>query len=323
MPGYGRNSFVGWGQESPWGTATTPTKFAELISEGIETVRDREPRPVVRDLDVREGHYYDRLFGARGPFAIELNYAGLLRLFEHLLGDSSIATVETEAGLRWTHTGTLKDTVMSGKGLSLHVNKDVDNGSTPQHRVTGYKINRATFTFDPARNAQVEFDGAGKDVSLIAASTPTFPSASLYVAGHQCAVEIDDVARAVDSLELTVDNGLDLEKRVLGSKNIAEPIRSDTRRSVTGQLVMDAAQADWSKLDAGTLFKLEILNQGPTLAAGNYRLDFTLLKCMVTGNPFVVGGPGIVKATVPFVAQKPTAGELLTLVTVNNESAVA
>jgi hypothetical protein len=321
--GFGRNSFVGWAQESPWGTAVAASKFAELISEGIETVRDREPRPVVRDLDVREGNYYDRLFGARGQFAIELNYGGMLRLFEHLFGDGSPATVETEAGLRWTHTFTLKDTIMSGKGLSLHVNKDVDNGSTPQHRVVGYKINSANFSFDPTRNAQVEFDGAGKDVSIIAAVSATFPSIATYVAGHQCAVEIDDVARAVDTVELTVDNGLDLDKRVLGSKNIAEPIRSDTRRSVVGTLVMDAAQADWSKLDAGTLFKLEVLNTGPALAAGNYRLDITALKCMVTGNPFVIGGPGIVKSNLPFVVQKPTAGEMLSLVVVNNEAVVA
>ena len=321
--GFGRNSFVGWAEEASWGTAVAATKFAELISEGIETVRDRQPRPVVRDLDEREGNTYDALFGARGPFAVELNYAGLLRLFEHLFGDASVSSVLLETAISWTHTITLKNTIMSGKGLSLHVNRDVDAGSTPQLRAVGYKINGATFSFAPDRNGQVEFDGAAKDASIIAAASPTFPSTSVYVAGHQLAVEIDDVARAVDSVELTLDNGLDLEKRVVGSKNIGEPIRSDTRRSITGTLTMDALQADWSKLDAGTLFKLELLHTGPALGANAYRMDFTLLKCLVTGNPFTVGGPGILKSTVPFKALKPTAGELLSLVVVNNESVVA
>lgn len=324
MPGgFGRNSFVGWIEESPWGAGGAPSKYAELISEGIETVRDRVARPVVRDLDEREGNLYDALFGVRGPFAIELNYAGLLRLFEHLLGDASISTVVTEASLRWTHTGVLKDSLMSGKGLALHINRDVDAGSTPQLRAIGYKLNSATFSFDPARNGQVEFDGAGKDAAIQAVSTPTFPAIANYVAGHQLVVEIDDIVRAVDTVELTIDNGMDLEKRVLGSKNIAEPIRSDTRRAVTGTLTMDAVQADWSKLDAGTLFKLELLHTGPTLGAGTYRMDFTMLKCLVTGNPFLVTGPGVVKSTLPFKALKPTAGELLSLVVVNNESAVA
>jgi hypothetical protein len=321
--GFGRNSFVGWAQESPWGTAAAASKFAELVSENIETVRQRDARPVVRDLDEREGNLYDTLFGVRGPFTIELNYGGMLRLFEHLFGDSSVSSVETETGVRWTHTITLKDTLMSGKGLSLHVNRDTDAGSTPQLRAVGYKLNSAAFSFAPDRNGQVEFDGAGKESSLIAVVSPTFPSTATYVAGHQCAVEIDDVARAVDEITLTVDNGMDLEKRVVGSKNIAEPVRSETRRSITGELTMDALQADWSKLDAGTLFKLEVLHTGPTLGGGTYRMDFTLLKCLVTGNPFTVQNPGIVKSVVPFKALKPTAGELLSLVVVNNENAVA
>jgi tail tube protein len=323
MPqGFGRNSFVGWDQETTWGTPVAAAKFAELVSEGIETVRDRVARPVVRDLDEREANLYDALFGARGPFAIELNYAGLLRLFEHLFGDSSVSTVVTEASVRWTHTITLKDTLMSGKGLSLHVNRDVDAGSTPQLRVAGYKLNRATFSFAPDRNGQVEFEGAGKDAALIASVSPTFPSTASYVAGHQLIVEIDDVARPVDSIELTLDNGMDLEKRIVGSKNIDQPVRSDTRRSISGTLTMDALQADWSKLDAGTLFKLELLHTGPTLGAGTFRMDFTALKCLVTGNPFTISGPGIVKSVLPFKALKPTAGELLSLVIVNNESAV-
>jgi len=324
MPGgFGRNSFVGWAQETPWGTGVAASKFAELISEGIETVRDRVARPVVRDLDEREGNLYDRLFGARGPFSIELNYGGLLRLFEHLFGDSSVSTVLLETAISWTHTITLKDTIMSGKGLSLHVNRDVDAGSTPQLRAVGYKINQATFSFNPEQNGRVEFDGAAKDASIIAAVSPTFPSVTTYVAGHQLTVEIDDVVRPVDSVELTVNNGLDLEKRVVGSKQIAEPIRSDTRRAISGTLTMDAVQADWSKLDAGTLFKLELLHTGPALGANFNRMDFTALKCLVTGNPFVVTGPGVVKSTIPFKVLKPTAGEMLSLVVINNESAVA
>jgi hypothetical protein len=59
------------------------------------------------------------------------------------------------------------------------------------------------------------------------------------------------------------------------------------------------------------------------LGAGNFRMDFTALKCLVTGNPFTVQGPGVVKSTIPFTVVKPTAGEMLTLVVVNDESTVA
>jgi hypothetical protein len=323
MPqGFGRNSYVGWDQETTWGTGVAAAKFAELVSESVETIRDRQARQVVRDRDEREGNMYDALFGVKGPFAVEANYQGMLRLFEHLFGDASGSSVATEPGVRNTHTFVVKDTPMTGKGLSLHINRDVDAGSTPQLRAVGYKLNSAKFSGAPDRNMQIEFEGAGKDASIIAAVSPTFPSNATYVAGHQASIEFDDVVRKVDAVEINFDGALDLEKRVMGSKNIDEPIASDTRRLITGTVTVDALQADWSKLDAGTLFKLEWLHTGPVLGAGNYRMDLTALKCLVTGNPFIVKGPGIVKAEIPFKALKPTSGELLTLVVVNGESAI-
>jgi len=324
MPGgFGRNSHVGWGLENPWGTPVAGTKWAELVSEKMETIRNRVPRPVVRGLNPREGNLYDALFGAKGSFEIEANYGGMTRLLEHLFGDSSDTVTVVEGGIRWKHTYVQAPTIMSGKGLTLRVNRDVDNGSTPELVVAGFKVNSMKFTMQPDQNMRVEVEGAGKDASLAAASTPAFPAAANYVAGHQFSCEFDDVVRKVDQVELMIDNKLDLEKRVLGSKTIDEPIRSSERPDISGTITMDAIQADWSKLDAGTLFKLELLHTGPTLGAGTYRWDFTLLKCLVTGNPFIVENPGVVKATVPFIALEPTSGQIIQLDITNGESAVA
>lgn len=324
MPGgFGYESFVGWGEESAWGTPVVPAKYAELISESMNEIRDRQPRPVARGLDVREGNFYDRLFGASGSFDIEMNYIGLLRLLEHAFGDASGVTTVGEAAIRWIHTFSPKKTLMSGKGLSLHINKDVDNGATPQVRYAGFKVNALTFAFTPDNNARLSVAGAAKDFASIAVSTPTFPAAAQYVAGHQTTVEIDDVAREVDAVEITMDNGMNLEKRVLGSKNIAEPIRGDTRRSVRGSLTMDAVAADLAKLDAGTLFKLEVICTGPTLGAANFKLQLVALKCLVTGAPFHVTTPGRMKSTLDFIAEEPTSGELFQAIVDNNESAIA
>jgi hypothetical protein len=265
---------------------------------------------------------YDAFFGGKGSFVVELNYGGMTRLFEHLFGDSSDTITNPEPSVRWTHTYAQAATVMSGKGLTLRLNRDTDPGSTPELVVAGFKVSSAKFTFQPDQNARVEIEGAGKDASLGAVSSPAFPVAANYVAGHQLSCEFDDVVRKVDQIELMYDNKLDLEKRVLGSKNIDEPIRSAEMVEVTGTITMDAVQADWSKLDAGTLFKLEALHTGPVLGGGNYRFDFTLLKCLVTGNPFIVENRGIVKSTMPFMALEPTSGQIITLAITNGESAV-
>ena len=325
MPGgYGRNTFIGWAEESAWGTPVAASKFGEIISSSMEAIRRRVPRESVRGLDDREANFYDELFGAAGSFVIGANYIGLLRLLEHAMGDGSDAITQPDVGVRWVHTFTLKDTLMAGKGLSLHVNDDVDNGGTPQRRYAGFKVNGLKFSYDPLRNTTIEVSGAAKDFASIAAVSPTLPGLSTYVAGHQTVIEIDDVVRKCDMVEVELDNGMDLEKRILGSKNIDEPIRGDSRRRVFGTIKMDAAAADLAKFDAGTYFKLEVLATGATLGTGNYALQLVLAKCRLDGDPYSsIDGPGVRKTEVPFVADLPTSGERLQVIVHNNESAVA
>ena len=326
MPGFGRNSHVGWVEESAWGTPVTPpTKFAELLSASPNLIYQREPRPVLRGLDPREGNFYDAKQGGEPTFAVEANYEGLLKLFEHLFGDSSGATSNPDVDTRYEHLFTLKDTIMSGKGLSLYVNTDVDPGGNEEIQLAGFKINSLRMSGDPTRNLQLEFSGAIKSSLDTTASTPTFPGIANYVAGHQLVCEIDDTARLIDSFELTIDNGLDIDKRVHGSKNIGEPIRGDglPARTVSGTITMDAVLADLTKFRAGTLHKLEFLHTGAVLESDFYRFDVVMAKILVTDNPYTVTAPGVIKSTFPFRALLPTSGELITATFSNTESTIA
>ncbi len=325
MPkGFGRNSFWGWAQETTWGTPVAASKFAEVVADDLRAIRRRARRPTLRSRDAnREDMMYDEFFAGQGGLTGILNYAGMLRLFEHTFGDASVTTAVLEASVRFSHTFIFKDTQMDGKGLTMYCHKDVETGGLPLVRVPGFKINRMIMSFSPERDAQIQIEGGGKDADKVATVTPTFPARTTYVAGHQALVEIDDVARKVDRVEITIDNMLDLEKRVLGDKSPDEPIPGDEQRVISGVIECDAQEADLTKYLAGTLFKLEVLHTGPVLGAGNYRLDLTALKCLIDENPFNVRTPGVVKSTIPFICQVPNSGELLTVAFNNNESAVA
>jgi len=324
MPGgYGRKSFVGWDQEGTWGTGVAATKFAELINESMDIIRERVPRPVVRGLfAAREGNTYDAKFGAGGKFVIEGNFIGLLRLLEHAFGDASGSTAATEPGVRYTHTFNLKETPMTGKGLSLHINTDVDNGGTPQRRYNGFKIDSLKFSYDPRRNVQIEVGGAAKDHTDIAAVSATFPASAQYIAGHQTVLEIDDVATKFDSVDLTLNLALDLDKRIMGSKFIDEPVR-DGQISIDGELNKDAAASDMTKFRDGTLFKVELISTGATLGAGTYKQTLIGLKAEAVGDPYKVTTPGLMKSRIPFRLLEPTAGETLQILIENNEAAIA
>lgn len=319
--GAGRNAHFGWVQESTWGTPVTPpTKFAEIVTENLRGLRQSDPVPRIRTIDVREGSTYDAKDGAAGPVGLEVNFEGMLRLFEHAFG--AVVTANPDPGTRWTHTFSLASgELMPGKGLTLYKWADVGAGYSMQ--VAGAKVRSLKLSVEPRRNVLAEFDFVGKDFAFVAETAPTMPSLSRYSAGHQVTVEIDDAVRKVDRLELTINESIDDDKRVLGQKTIDEPVRSDTLREVSGLIEMDAASADWDKLRARTLFKLEALCQGAVLGTGFYRFDLTALKCLVLEDPVQVTGPGIVKSRVPFRVLLPTSGSMLDAVFHNGEAAVA
>jgi len=325
--GYGRNAQVGWVQETTWGTPVTPpTKFAEVVTADPGIMYDRKPRQVLRGLDPVEGNLVATLEGAQPTFTIEAFYDGMLRLFEHLFGDASGVTAVQEAVVRWGHTFTPKATVMTGKGLTLYINTDTDDGGNESVQVSGVKLNSLVIKGQPEQAVQLTFSGAGKASVDVVETAPTFSARPNLVGYDQLTCEIDDVVRKIDGYELTFDNGLDLGKRVMGSKNIDQPIRGGDNppRKITGTLTMDAVLADLTKLRAGTFFKIELLHTGPALGNLTYGMDITMTKCRVTGQPYSVDQAGILKSELAFEACAPSAGgDAITLLIRNNESVIA
>lgn len=316
----GRDSHIGWAEESAWGTTTVPSKWSELVGESLLGLRTRTPRPIFNGLDPLDDELYDELFGGAGSFTIEALYEGQLRLLEHILGVVNTTPDTPEAGAN-THVFTPAiGELHAGIGLSVSVHK----GLTQSLRLIGGKVRSATFSFDPTRNTQIALDFVGKDVEEVAETSPTFIANSLLVAGHQTAVEIDDTPRVTDTVEITFDNVLDDAGRELGSKNIREPVRAE-KRAVTGTITFDAADADMDKFLAGTNFKLAVIGTGGIIGATatNYGYTLELPAAQITDDPVTVQGPGIVKSTAPFRALKVGAGNVMNLTVISAEAAVA
>ncbi len=318
--GAGRNSYFGWVQESAWGTPVTPpTKWCEIVSEGMQSINDQEARPVIRALHKREGNLYDKKKGGGGTVAMELNFEGMLRLLEHLTGTSPTPTTD---GTRREYDFTMPaGELMAGKGLTGYMFKD----QTQEEQYAGMKIRSAKFSFDPLRNSQVELDFVAKNVAQVGVTAPTFPGIANYCGGNILTCKLDTVARQIDSAELTINNALDDDKRVVGSKNVAEPVRKDLV-SVEGSMTVDAVQQDLTDWLAGTLHKIELLHTGPVLETSTYKFNFQMDKCRLKSDPIPqVGGPGIVKAKLDFEALLPIAGlaGLCHIIVSGTETAIA
>jgi len=320
--GFGRNSHVGWVQETTWGTLITPpTKFAEMVSEAVKSIRKREARPVVNNIDDPDDSMYDALFKTEGEFTIELSYIGLLRLWEHLFGDGQSAGASQDTGARFIYTLVPKDWPVSGKGLTLYVRNDVD----PERQYPGCKITGVTISITPDKRVLATFRVVGKgDVNVVSANTPTFPAYAQLAGGNQTVVKIDTVARDCESVEIIYNNSVDGERRGVGAKTILEPIQGSDRRMVSGTLTLAvAAGADLTKYTAGTLFRLDVEMTGAVLGTANWNTNLSFLKCLITDDPYHVENAGVVKSVIPFKALKPVGGAVVTVVINTSESTIA
>ena len=298
---FGYNAAIGWGDESVWGTAVAVTKFSEVISMDIKNSVERQESPSTRGLSERRRQDYLKSWS--GSFEVEYVYAGLEKLFDHLMGSNGTVVLGGSATGK-THTFTLADALPTG--LTFEAFRG-DSVAAMTNKYAGGKITSATFTFSPNDPVKITWNIAGKGETFVNGTAITYPDYSgiLLAKGHQVTCEFGDSTEVIDSIELTVENGLDVGKRVLGSQNLDEPKRSE-RRKITGTLTSDwADKVNYLKFLNGTSTKLEIICTGPSMGNDNadpLRLHFTMPAVIFDGETPAISGPGIVKQTMPFFA---------------------
>ncbi len=298
---FGYNAAIGWGVEGVWGTTVVPAKFAEVISMDIKKTVERQESPSTRGLSERRRQ--DFLKTIAGSFETEFIYTGMERLLRDLFGASTSAVIPASAnGFR--HKYTLADALLPG--MSYEANRG-DDAALQTSRFAGCKMQSATFTYGPNDPLKVTWNIVGKEETQVSETTVVYPDyTGIQLAkGHQITCEFDDSVVAIDSFEFTIENGLDAGKRVMGSQNIDEPVRSE-RRKITGTLTLDwADKVNYLKFINGTATKLEIIATGSDM--GNDNSDPLALKMIFPSVRFdgetpAISGPGIVKQTMPFFA---------------------
>jgi hypothetical protein len=309
---FGYDSSVGFGEESTWGTTVARTKFMEFITESMKGAVELQVAPSVRSLSERR--LQDFLISATGAIEMEGIFEGLEKLWKHLFG----AVATTNPGTNtYNHQFTLTNALPPGLSVEVYKGDDANleaAGADTAHLYGGCKIASVTIAFKPNDPLRLTWNITAQKETLVAKTTVTFPdlSGALLIKGHHVLCERADVAYTIDEAELTIDNGLNLTKRVLGSQYIAQPVRN-VRRKISGKII-----ADWSDKTryndlltsagaaAGTLFKLELLATGATIPGSSptaaYKFNLTLPNCKLEGETPTVQNAGILKQPLPFRA---------------------
>lgn len=223
------NAWVGWSEESTFGTPVTATKFAELKSEALKWERKRNVVPLL-------GHASQRRtvagkINVGGSIVSPFLWEGFEQWLKHAFG--SVGTTGPSGGL-YTHTFSLAAALPTG--LTVEVNRDdaaiSGNGA---FQYSGCKVSKLTLTQEMEQPLMMEVEIIGKDRAMIAATSKTFPTYDALDYAQVTVAKIDPGGGAeydlpIKSLKVVIDNGLFDDGYRLGSASRAFIGRGSQRK---------------------------------------------------------------------------------------------
>jgi hypothetical protein len=281
---------IGFADEVTPGTAVTPTLFLPFVDEGIEGDRPRVESDAIQAgrRVVTSNMWNGGNHSFAGPIGLELYDRGLVKLFKHMFGN----VVTTGAG-PYNHTVTPGD--LDGKSLTVQVGRPGVAGTVHPFTYAGVKITEWEIAVSAGEIATL-----GLDVIAMTETTATALAASTPVAGlkpvkfNHGAITIGGTAFKVKSATLKGSNGLDDDRRFIGTQTIDEPLEAELRE-YSGTLELEFVDlTHHARFVAGSEHAMVL-----AFTIGAHSMTITTNIRYDGSNP-TVGGKGILSQSLPF-----------------------
>lgn len=302
--------------ETTWGTFVAPTRFYPLISESLTEEIDRlESEGIIAGARVlRSEQWAAGNVDVGGDIQTELYQQGMGALLKACFG----AVATTGAG-PYTHTFTPGD--LTDDHLSVQVGKPDVAGTVQPFSFYGMKATDWELSIEAGGLVTLSTSLIGKQLatsdSLATASygtgsaTPfTFKHASATIAGS---------AANVKKLTITGSNGLDSDRRFIGSEYRAEPLEAELREySGTVDLEFESL-TQMNRFRNATEVALV-----STISAGASASLTTTMNVRFDGATPEVDGRGIVQLSAPYKCiGSTTDASAITAVLISNDATPA
>lgn len=326
--GSGLGAQLMFAAESTVGTAVTPTKAVEFLSEGLTYD--------ITWLDgagIKAGQTFKRVnrtvqsrFSVSGDFSVEAADKGLGLLLKHALGSTSGPTViGATTAYRQIHTPGDK----TGLGLTIQVGRPQPDGVVRAHTYRGCKIVGWEFSVSDGEIGTWQFTVDGWDESvatgLAVASYPTggvpftFKDSSAFTLGGTASTTAGlmtvtggtTVATLVKGITISSETPLATERYGLGNSGIK---REQIQNDFSGiEISLDGEYTDrteiYDVMKANTTNALDVAFTHGDAGGGNpFTLRFTFPATRVKEAAANVGGPDIVEQSISIEAYDDESG---------------
>jgi hypothetical protein len=312
---HGRDSCIGAGEESSYGTAAAITVWTPLISSSLRRKVNRVPRPHLVSSNAAYRSHFDKEDIVEGDLEMEMLYEGSGIWLKHLLGSLSTSG---PAGSIYTHTYRIAADLPTGLTLEQALGRPI-SGTRRSEIFEGIKLASGRIRINVGDVGRLSLSCIGETTQTMAniSTTPTFSTNDVPLKFNQSgSLSFNSVTYAqVKSLEYTIENSID-RRMMLGALTTKEPKRSGF---VVAKLRAVLEYEDENLLNAhlaDTQGDVAITFTGTS----SRTFGFTLHNGFLTdyGNP--IQGPGIIERTVEWTSESDGTDDGIAIVVANTQS---
>lgn len=314
---FGNKAFIGFAEESTYGTYVAATKFLEIMEESF--VGDR---PFISKPSLRNASHMQKVLGkisVKGGFKSQMGFAGFERIFKHALGGSA-----TTGSGPYTHTATLSDNLPTG--LSFYIDRDSTNNGGDGARYYGCNIDKLTIRQAIEEVAEIEVSVVGSNWVMSTAETPTFPTLVQADWMNCTSISFNGATLDVKDFEFTLENELATDRYKLASNSIVGLGRKGPRK-LSGKFSMERDSVNAHLivgdhyLQTGTAFTITYTWTNG-LAAGALRSITVNANGIISKVEENAKDAGPIMLNVEWDGYATTSNNELTIVTINGSSTI-
>lgn len=310
-PGLGLNSWVGFGQESTYGTRVPVTNYLPIKSETLmKEVKKLEAISILR-RGVLDNQVVPGEISVAGSIVFPVQYDVWGPLAYQAFGAVAHSQPDvTNAPTAWRHRFTIADVLPAA--LSFEIFRDTTQFITEPNKsfsYTGCKVSKFDFMCKVGEVAEMTVDILGQNETRIATSniTPAF-SNETYCVFTQGILQYNGNDLEVDNVTVSLANSLGYRYK-LGSRVTREPV-PDNKLLATGSF--DCEFQDWNEYDDFvnvTERSLSLNFTGPTIGGSITKaLNFTMGQIFLEKVKLSLDKPGRIMMTVDFKCYRKADG---------------
>ena len=333
VPLMGYESVLALAPEVAFGTFVTGTSFCEFNTESLNHTRENIKIESINGL-----RDYTKVVKGNvtidGSIEAPLNLGSdfFCQIFKQAMGGTCSSVVAS--GSSYTHTFAAGDMELNVgtaasefKSVSLAIRPGAGwSTASDTWNFYGCRVNQLTLKCEPGAPVNWTAEIIGKGCSL-SATIPTAAYSDLtpvMFTGVSISSGNTSSSQAVEyakSFELTINNNLNTDHRVLGSAEVAQlpPVKRDVTLKITQ--VFDTISAYQKYIDLTQTYFIIGIDQEQRVASastGTYKMVITLPNCKLSPNMPKVDGPGPIIQELEYTAYYASTQSYALLATVRN-----